>query len=71
MDYQFLLGRSFNFGDRDWVVEALGRANGRTIVRASPGGCDDAATREFPADLVCQHLLVDEVIELRLVSFAG
>ena len=70
MDYQFLLGRAFRFKDLDFVASALGTADGVTIVRASTTVNGEPVMETFRASEVIHHLVCDEEIELREVSFA-
>jgi hypothetical protein len=70
VDYQFLLGRSFRLQNHVYVASALGKTDGTTIVRASTQIDGEEAMRIFPAQLVLEHLICDEEIELREVTFA-
>ncbi len=69
MDYQFLLGRMFRLQNQDYVADALGKADGIAIVRASASIDGEEVMRSFPAHLVIEHLLCDEEIELSGVAF--
>lgn len=70
MDYQILLGRTFRLQNQDYVADALGKADGIAIVRASARIDGEEVMRSFPAHTVIEHLLCDEEIELSEVSFA-
>ncbi|NJN50782.1 MAG: hypothetical protein HC809_02360 [Gammaproteobacteria bacterium] len=70
MDYQFLLGRSFRIQDVIYTASALGRADGVAIVRATAEVDGEPVMNTFPAQVIVGHLLCDEEIELKEVSFA-
>jgi hypothetical protein len=70
VNYQFLLGRTFAADGHTYLVSALGAADGQTIVRASARIDGEQAMRVFPAEFVLRHLVIDEEITLREVSFA-
>jgi hypothetical protein len=70
VNYQFLLGRTFSADEQTYLVSALGAADGQPIVRASARIDGEQVMRVFPADYVMRHLVIDEEIILREVSFA-
>ncbi len=70
MDYRFVLGRAFKVKDQTYVASALGKSDGVEIVRAATRINGEQVMQVFPASIVVEHLLYDEIIELAPVAFA-
>lgn len=71
VDYQFLLGKAFRLQNQVYIASALSRSGDGEIVRASTKVRGEDVMRTFPAQLVLEHLICDEEIELAEVGLSS